>query len=200
MAQWDNDVRAERTVAGMKEAISRGRWVWIAPLGYQRTARNEGPSLQPDPDTAPMIARAFELYASGTPRRDVLHMIDAIGLKTRKGKRLTPQSLHNLLKNSIYVGRIRATAWNIEQHGDFEPLVTDEVFRQVQRRLTGKGGAAEPRNRDDPEFPLRRFIRCGYCGTPLTGSRSRGRSRLLSLPQRMRRGDGRKAGSGGAIP
>jgi DNA invertase Pin-like site-specific DNA recombinase len=33
-AQFDNDVRSERTLAGMRAALSLGRWTFKAPLGY----------------------------------------------------------------------------------------------------------------------------------------------------------------------
>ena len=177
MAQFDNDVRAERTIAGMKEAIGQGRWVWAAPLGYQRNRAPGSVSLIPDDSTASIVRQAFDLYAAGVGRRDLLRTLEATGLRTRSGKPLTAQSLHNVLKNPIYVGRIRATAWSIERPGDFEPLVSDDLFNRVQRRLRGKDVAPEPRLRNHPEFPLRRFVKCGHCHTPMTGSRSRGRSR-----------------------
>jgi len=33
-AQFDNDVRSERTVAGMKATILEGKWTFKAPIGY----------------------------------------------------------------------------------------------------------------------------------------------------------------------
>ena len=33
-AQFDNDVRSERTRAGMRAALELGRWTFRAPLGY----------------------------------------------------------------------------------------------------------------------------------------------------------------------
>ena len=33
-AQFDNDVRSERTRAGMKAALEQGRWTFVPPLGY----------------------------------------------------------------------------------------------------------------------------------------------------------------------
>ena len=59
LAQFDNDLRAERTVVGMKEAVSRGRWVWAAPLGYENSRDRVGPSLRPDPVRAPLIRTAL---------------------------------------------------------------------------------------------------------------------------------------------
>jgi DNA invertase Pin-like site-specific DNA recombinase len=33
-AQFDNDVRSDRTRAGMRVALELGRWTFLAPLGY----------------------------------------------------------------------------------------------------------------------------------------------------------------------
>ena len=50
VAQFDNDVRAEKTVVGMKEALARGRWTFQAPLGYRNVRRPDGsPTLEIDP-------------------------------------------------------------------------------------------------------------------------------------------------------
>ena len=38
IAQFDNDQRAEKTTLGMKEALSRGRWTFPAPLAMTRTS------------------------------------------------------------------------------------------------------------------------------------------------------------------
>ncbi|MFA5366129.1 MAG: recombinase family protein, partial [Candidatus Bathyarchaeia archaeon] len=33
-AQFDNDIRSERSTIGMRDRINEGRWVWKAPIGY----------------------------------------------------------------------------------------------------------------------------------------------------------------------
>ena len=38
-AQFDNDVRSDRTRAGMQEALRRGRWTFLGPLGYLNAPR-----------------------------------------------------------------------------------------------------------------------------------------------------------------
>ncbi len=35
VGQFDNDVRTERCIGGMREAINEGRYVWMAPIGYK---------------------------------------------------------------------------------------------------------------------------------------------------------------------
>jgi DNA invertase Pin-like site-specific DNA recombinase len=39
-AQFDNDVRSDRTRAGMKAALELGRWVFLAPIGYLNAPRS----------------------------------------------------------------------------------------------------------------------------------------------------------------
>jgi len=38
-AQFDNDVRSDRTRAGMRAALELGRWTFLAPLGYMNAPR-----------------------------------------------------------------------------------------------------------------------------------------------------------------
>jgi len=35
-AQFENDLKSERTSSGMKQAIQQGRWCWRTPIGYIR--------------------------------------------------------------------------------------------------------------------------------------------------------------------
>jgi len=37
VAEFDNNVRSERTTSGMKAAFEAGRWPWGAPIGYKHT-------------------------------------------------------------------------------------------------------------------------------------------------------------------
>jgi len=175
VAQFDNDVRAARTVAGMREGLGRGRWMWRAPLGYVKGDRSS-PSLVQD-IMAPLVQLAFERVASGgATRRDVLAEVTGLGFATRCGAPVSLQSFGTLLSNPLYMGRIVVPKWDIDGPGDFEPIVSAHLFESVQAILKGRSASKESRNQDHPDFPLRRAVRCGRCGTPLTASWSRGRS------------------------
>jgi DNA invertase Pin-like site-specific DNA recombinase len=71
-AQFDNDVRSDRTRAGMKAALELGRWVFLAPIGYLNAPRAMGKSLIADPERAPLVRRAFEEYAIGRYTKEQL--------------------------------------------------------------------------------------------------------------------------------
>ena len=56
-AQFDNDVRSDRTRAGMKAALEIGRWTFLAPIGYVNVPKSFGKSLIHDPDRARLFKR-----------------------------------------------------------------------------------------------------------------------------------------------
>ena len=176
-AQFDNDVRAERTVAGMQAAIEKGRWPFKPPIGYLAGSK-VGPSIIPDPDRAALVREAFELFARGTStQRDVLEHATNRGLKTAKGKPLTLQTFNQLLRRPVYAGVVEVKAWGGPVRGDFKPVVRQEVFDSVQAILAGNRPTVTPYLRNHPEFPLRQSVKCGGCGRTLTGSFSTGRAK-----------------------
>jgi site-specific DNA recombinase len=64
IAQLDNEVRAERAKSGMTAAVSAGRFVWRAPIGYVNGPRS-GPSLTPDsPVVSGLVKKAWSLSAA----------------------------------------------------------------------------------------------------------------------------------------
>lgn len=105
----------------------------------------ESPNLIPDPERAPLIKKAFELYGSGTETRSaVLRQVSLLGLTTQTGKKLSAQSFENLLRNPIYAGWVVIPKWSLKERGSFEPLVTEELFDKVQDIIDGKRTAIVP--------------------------------------------------------
>lgn len=178
VAQLDNDMRADRTVAGMKAALESGHWTHYAPLGYLNAdGKNGNPSLIHDPERAPFVQRIFERYATGLyTKRQVLKTITDEGLRTRKGKKLSPQSLDQMLHNPIYAGWLVVPKRGERTRGNFEPLVSQATFDKVQDIMAGKRPTVTPHVRNRPDFPLRSFVKCGHCSRPLTASWSKGRT------------------------
>ena len=170
-AQFDNDVRSERTRAGMRAALELGRWTFRAPLGYLNAPKWSDKTLIPDPDRAPLVKRAFEEFATGRyNKQEVLALVTGLGLRTRRGRVLNPQSFDLILRNPLYIGTVSSPESGISGRGKFDPLVSEETFYRVQAVLSGRVTVSGPRQRNHPDFPLRVFVRCEACGRPLTGS------------------------------
>ncbi len=176
-AQFDNDVRSDRTRAGMRAALELGRWTFPAPLGYLNAPKWPGKSLVPDPNRAPPVKQMFEDFATGGfTKQEVLARVTERGLRTRRGLVLSPQSFGQMLRNTIYIGLIESPDYGVSTRGDFEPLVSEQTFYRAQAVSDGRVQVTAPRERNHPDFPLRGFVRCETCGRPLTGSWSKGRN------------------------
>jgi DNA invertase Pin-like site-specific DNA recombinase len=176
-AQFDNDVRSERTPAGMRAALELGRWTFRAPLGYLNAPKWSDKTLIPDPERASLVKRAFEEFATGRDtKQEVLALVTDLGLRTRRGLVLNPQSFALILRNPLYIGTIQSPETGISCRGKFDPLISEETFYRVQALLDGRVQVSGPRQRNHPDFPLRGFVRCDSCRRPLTGSWSKGRN------------------------
>ncbi len=178
IAQFDNDEKARRTKAGMRAALELGRWPFQAPLGYLNGGQKGKGILIPDPARQHLVRLAFDEYATGRhTKTELLRHVTALGLTTQTGKPLTAQSFGALLRNPVYSGWLLVPKWDVSARGDFQALVPEVVFHRVQRLLDGRGAPLRPHARDHEDFPLRRFVACSHCSTPLTGSWSTGRSK-----------------------
>jgi hypothetical protein len=123
-AQFDNDVRSDRTRAGMKAALELGRWTFPAPLGYLNAPKWSNASLVYDPERAPLVRQAFEDLASGNyTKQEVIARVTAAGLRSRKGLTVSPQSFGQMMRNPIYAGKVESPDYGVSTKGNFEPLV-----------------------------------------------------------------------------
>jgi DNA invertase Pin-like site-specific DNA recombinase len=172
IAQFDNDIRAERCSNGMRDAVREGRYVWAAPIGYSNVKIGERATIAPN-EMAPLVRRAFELVATARYATDeVWRMMTAEGLVKKNGKPVGCGYFYKMLQNELY------TTW-VEKFGErhkglFEPVITEDLFAQVQRVMKNKGHKVSQYKTDNPAFPLRRFV-FNPNGLKLTGSFARGK-------------------------
>ncbi|HUN84804.1 MAG TPA: recombinase family protein [Terracidiphilus sp.] len=179
-AQFDNDLRAARTVQGMRRKLQEGLFPWKAPLGYRSVtlgSKKTEPD-QPEQPTFGILQRAWNEFATGRYTKvEILRRITKQGLHTQAGKPLSQQSLDNILADPFFAG-ILHDPWSGEEYpGRHLPMVSRATFAKVQEML-GNGAHSAPRKGIRSEFPLRGFTRCANCECYLTGSFSRGRSNV----------------------
>lgn len=172
-AQFDNDVRAERCSGGMREAVREGRWVWRGPVGYKMT-RVLGKATIEQNEMAPFMRKVFEMLSLGIyPVDEVLRVITKDGLAFPSGKKIGKTYFHKMIRNELYCGIMKKFG---EVHkGRFEPIISEELFNQVQRVLNNNGHKTTQYKTDNPDFPLRKFIK-NHEGVSLTGYWAKGRS------------------------
>jgi DNA invertase Pin-like site-specific DNA recombinase len=178
-AQFDNDIRAARTLQGMRRKVQDGIFPWRPPLGYKAGNQPNSKKTEPDQPDQPafgLLQQALNEFATGAyTKAQILRLMTVRGLRTRKGKPISKQSLDHILTSPFYAGIIR-DPWTGEDHvGRHLPMVSRQTFQAVQRVIARRGRSV-PHRVIRPEFPLRSFVRCGACEYVLTGAFSRGRS------------------------
>jgi DNA invertase Pin-like site-specific DNA recombinase len=180
-AQFDNDVRAARTVQGMRRKIQEGIFPWQPPLGYRGASQPGNKKMEPDQPDQPafgILQRGWHEFATGRyTKAQMLRLLTSCGLRTRAGKPLSNQAIDHLFQDSFYAGLIRDPWSGEELPGRHLPMVNLESFEAVQQVIAARNRAL-PHVAVRPEFPLRSFVRCVNCEFALTGSFSRGRSKL----------------------
>ncbi|HEX8459220.1 MAG TPA: recombinase family protein [Pyrinomonadaceae bacterium] len=173
----------EETKKGFYGRIKQGLYPMPAPLGYLDCG--QGQAKTPDPLRAPLIKAAFELYATGSwgiiPLCEKLY---EMGLRTKTGKRVAKNSLHDLLRNPFYAGLIRIQKTGELFPGAHVPLISQSLFGRTQMIMSGKHSEL----RHQHSFLFRRHLRCGLCGLTLIGEMQKGytyyRCQARSCPQK----------------
>jgi len=172
-AQFENDVKSERTVSGMKQAVKEGRWCWPAPIGYTNAKdHTEMPILVKNEDSK-YIEEAFLLAEKGIYKQTEI----VKRLKKKGFKRINNSLLNRILRNPIYCSLIKTSWFPDLIQAQHQPIISQEVFNNVQAILDRKKPNITPKIRNNPDFPLRNFIHCEECKGKLTGSWSKGRSK-----------------------
>ena len=153
------EAELEPTVrVGFAQNRNRNYLIELAYLNAPRAIRG---SLMPDPARAPIGRRPFKHYATGTyTKQEILRKATQWGLTNRRGHPLTSQAIGMLLQHRLYVGIIDVPEFGVrDQRGDFEPLISEEIFYKAQAVLSGQAPAIAPLLKRRPDFPLRGFVR-----------------------------------------
>ena len=98
-------------------AVQNGNFIGQrAPYGYKKVKIKEGKgychTLEPDPDTAPVVKMIFEMYASGLGTTTIADKLNAMHIPAPREKEWVRESMTRMLGNEHYIGKVR---WNYRQ-------------------------------------------------------------------------------------
>jgi len=164
--QFYSDELSEKTRRGKAARAKDGKSnASTTPYGYARDAE-DGVDV-PDPDTLPAVVLAFETYARGNMSdTDVAGVLNRAGYPPSgraKSGRWTREGVRYLLTNRFYVGEVRhgRRTWYPGQH---EPIVSQELFDQVQALRSKRNASRGGRRRSDRVYLLAGVGVCASCG------------------------------------
>ncbi|RIE06989.1 recombinase family protein [Candidatus Cryosericum terrychapinii] len=136
-AQCDNEKRIDNCTEGMIATVEAGRYIWLASLRYVNGRVKGIRSLELDESrTVSLIQRSFGLIDAGLTVTKALQQIRSEGLTCRTGHELSRNTFRSMLMNKVYVDYVVSFARAVR--GDFDPIVSDDVFYRVQSKLHRK--------------------------------------------------------------
>ena len=181
MAEFYSANFASEVRKGMGQKAKLGGYPHKAPLGYLNVREPIGgrqvAHIVPDPERAPLVKIAFDLYATGkwTVERLAEEMAHR-GLRNRgrdghyPSKPLTVSGLAHLLAHRAYVGVVE---WDgVTYRGSHQPIVERATFDRVQELLAARA-ARGTRERRHHHY-LKGLLVCGVCGRRLSIQHSKG--------------------------
>lgn len=162
----------------MRARMMNGYNVFNAPIGYRYDkVGKHGKLLVPDQPCASVITEALESFASGhfETQGEVKRFFEnSLHFPKNKRGEVHLQRVKDILTHVLYAGYLDKPEWGIHLvKGHHEPLISFETFQKIQQRLNGQA-KAPVREDINEDFPLRGFVACVSCGTPMTSCWSRG--------------------------
>jgi len=179
-AQFEREMIADRTRDKAHAARRRGKWIGgNLILGYDVTPK--GGELVVNRAEAKKVQEIFRLYLELGSLIPVIEELDRRDWRmkawitregrTRGGAKFRKNTLHNLLTNVAYTGRILF-------EGEIYPaehpaIVADESFNRVQEQLKVNKRHGGKRVRNKHGALLTGLVRCGSCGVAMVHSFTR---------------------------
>lgn len=177
-SQLERQQNSRQTRQKMQARIQNGYWVFQPPLGYKYArSQGRGKILVRDEPIASVIQEALEGFAEDRflTRADAMRFFQDNPLFPKDSRGIVRnQRVTGIFDQWVYAGFIEAPSWGISRRmGQHEPLVSAEVWQRIQDKLNGKVQTPRQTNLNE-DFPLRGYVACAECGTPLTACWSRG--------------------------
>jgi len=147
-----------------EEKLRKGEWPEKAPIGYLNIdLDDEHKDIIVDPERAPFVKKAFELYATGNwSLNPLMKLLNSEGFKnnTKAQRPITKSQLDDIIKNTFYYGEMKYKG-KLYPH-KYPPLIERWLFEKCKSIRTDRHGtvikyASKP-------FVFRGLIRCADCG------------------------------------
>lgn len=162
-SHYDNQVRREKCMSGILEALNRGEWCHGLARGYTSIKENGKRRIIINED-GKLIRKAFYWKANESiTNEEVRQRLAKLGLK------LSFQAISNMFKNPFYCGLISHQLLEGKVvEGNHEKIVSKELFMKVNDILN-KHSHGYKCQEEQIKVPMKVFLKCDKCGHSLSG-------------------------------
>jgi site-specific DNA recombinase len=161
--EFDNQLRRQKCMAGIREHLLQGEWCAKPPVGYDIVKVNNERSIVVN-ETGQLIKKMFLWKA-----KERLPNIEI--QKKLKGYKLNYnlRRINEILANPFYCGRLAHKALEGEVvEGKHEKLISEQIFLEVNNICAEKKLGLNTK-KERPEISLKRFMKCHQCHQPIRG-------------------------------
>lgn len=173
LAEEDNINRSIKVRGGIYTAKAKeGRFIYkTAPFGYIKTGLGKERTIIIQEEQASIVRYIYDAYLQNVPLYKIKEKARELGFDV-KGN----MAVERVLENPTYAGLIKAAAFKDLPGGFFtgnhEAIIDVTLWRIVQEK---RKPDKRKRISIDDNLPLRGVLHC-FCGLPITGAPSTGRS------------------------
>lgn len=169
-SEYDNDLRREKCVAGIKEMLMNGYWPNNPPMGYDQKTRRKRENLDMAQrqvitinEKGKLIRKAFYWKAEDKlTNAEILVKLAALGLKVSK------QQLCKIFTNPFYCGLMAHNVLNgAVVQGRHEGIVSKDIF--LLANSIKSRNVVWVHRKDFENVPLKNFMKCDTCGSSFCG-------------------------------
>lgn len=171
MAEYYSKELSQKVVRGMNinatKCISNGGTI---PLGFYI---GEDRKYHINTETAPIVVKIFEMYASGYTMKEIIDFLNSKNYKTVRGNEFNKNSLSKMLTNKKYIGYYVYDGQEIEN--GVPQIVENSLFEKCQTIMeTNKKAPARKKAKE--EYLLTTKLFCGKCNTEMVGISGTGKN------------------------
>ena len=161
--EFDNQLRRQKSMAGIKEHLLQGIWVTGPPIGYDTIKHNRERKIVAN-DLGMVIKKMFYWKAK--------ERMPNVEIQTRlknMGYNWCLRKIGDIFSNPFYCGKMVHKALEGEVvNGNHEKIVSEAIFLEANNIIAEKKLGLQTK-KERPEIALKRFMRCASCKQPMRG-------------------------------
>lgn len=158
-AQFEREVSSERVRDKLRASKAKGLWIGgYPPLGYDVVDKK----LVVNETEAEQVRTVFELYLQMKSAVALARYLPTVGIfakqwtthkgKTMGGRPIPVMALHRMLRNKTYLGFIECKVTSTCVRGEHAPIISQELFDNVQRELCENANNKSGRTSGSPNL------------------------------------------------
>jgi len=164
-SKYDNDLRRQKAIDGMRETIRKGIWMGNPPMGYTKI-KEGGVTRMVINEKGKLLQKAFNWKVKeGYTNTEILSKLKAHGLDLKY-----KQAITKILTNPFYCGMIAHSMLDGEViKGTHPAIVSPENFIRLNTIQRANHISGYRHRKENPNLPLRQFVHCERCNSHFTG-------------------------------